>query len=43
MKKIYFLLDGWGGSTLPWDDVEDNNAPGWPTKEDENKKGSVAQ
>lgn len=33
-RKIHFLQDGWGGSQQPWDDTEDNSAPGWPSKED---------
>lgn len=30
MARCYCLQDGWGGSSQPWDDTEDNCAPGWP-------------
>ena len=32
------LQDGWGGSSQPWDDVEDNDAPGWPSPKDKDKE-----
>lgn len=38
MGKVYYLQDGWGGSSEPWDDMEDNCAPGWPSQEDIEKE-----
>ena len=38
MAKVHFLQDGWGGSQEPYDDTEDNCAPGWPSQEDIEKE-----
>lgn len=38
MSKVHFLQDGWGGSQEPYDDTEDNCAPGWPSQEDIEKE-----
>lgn len=40
MAKVHFLQDGWGGSKEPYDDTEDNCAPGWPSQEDIEKDKS---
>lgn len=37
-RKFYSLQDGWGGSSQPWDDVEDNDAPGWPSPKEKDKE-----
>ena len=40
---FHCLQDGWGGSSQPWDDEEDNDAPGWPSPNDENtEKGNYS-
>lgn len=34
-------LDGWGGCQEPWDDVEDNCAPGFPGEQNEDKEKRI--
>lgn len=38
MAKVRSLQDGWGGSQEPYDDTEDNCAPGWPSQKDVDKE-----